>query len=123
MQAKKNIHDRRWDDGFDYVFESEILTFNSSRYSDGITPLEIITCEKPDLSEYLDFGSYDWFTYRNKAVLGVPEVGRWLGVSHQVGHLMSYWILPKLGIPVSCTTVQRITNLENQTDEYISRMK
>ena len=36
---------------------------------------------------------------------------------------MSYWILPESGIPVSCTTVQRITNLEKQKDEYKSRMK
>ena len=123
MQAKKNIPDRLWDYGIDYVCETANLTVNSSRYSDGKTPLEIITGETPDLSEYLDFGFYDWVTYRNKDGLGVPEVGRWLGVSHRVGQLMSYWILPESGIPVSCTTVQRITNLEKQTDEYKERMK
>ena len=31
---------------------------------------------------------------------------------------MSYWILSKSGIQVSCTTVQRITNLKKQTYEY-----
>ena len=36
---------------------------------------------------------------------------------------MSYWILLESGIPVSCTTVQRIANLEKQTDEYKARMK
>ena len=51
------------------------LTVNSSRYSDGRTPLEIITGETPDQSEYLDFGFYEWVTYRNNSGLGVPEVG------------------------------------------------
>ena len=50
--------------------------------------------------------------------LGKTEVGRWLRVSHRVGNLMSYWILPESGILISCTTVQHITNLERQTEEY-----
>lgn len=36
---------------------------------------------------------------------------------------MSYWILPVSGIPISCVTVQRLTTLEMQTDEYKARMK
>ena len=123
MQEKKNIPDRLQDYGIDYVCKTANLTVNSSRYSDGRTPLEIIRGETPDLSEYLDFGSYEWVTYRNNAGLGIPEVGRWLCVSHRFGQLMSYWILPKSGIPVSCTTVQKITNLEKLTDEYKARMK
>ena len=75
MQAKKNISDRLWGYGIDYVFETENLTFNISRYSDGRTPMEIITGETPDLSEYLGFGLYDWVRYQNNAWLGVPEVG------------------------------------------------
>jgi hypothetical protein len=35
---------------------------------------------------------------------------------------MSYWILPQSGIPISCTTVLRITTLERQTNEYKERM-
>ena len=94
MQAKKNIPDRLWDDGIDYVCEMANLTVNSSRYSDGRTPLEIIIGETQDLSKYLDFGFYDWVTYQNSSRLGVPEVGLWMGVSHRVVQIMSYWILP-----------------------------
>lgn len=36
---------------------------------------------------------------------------------------MSYWILPESGIPISATTVQRMTNDERCTDEMQSRMK
>lgn len=57
--------------------------------------------------------------------MGEVELGRWLGtgVSHKVGRLMSYWILPISGIPVSATTVQRLTNEERQADEMGDRMK
>ena len=37
--------------------------------------------------------------------------------------MMSHWILPESVIPVSCTTVQMITNLDKQTYEYKSIMK
>ena len=53
-----------------------------------------------------------WVTFRSNAGLGKIELGRWLGVSHRIGQLMSYWILPKSGRPVSCVTVQHVTYLE-----------
>ena len=36
---------------------------------------------------------------------------------------MSYWILPKSGEPISCVTVQRLTNLQQQTDRYRKLME
>lgn len=50
-------------------------------------------------------------------------LGRVLGVSHNVGSLMSYWILPSTGIPISRTTVQRVTNLESSTDSCKRRFE
>ena len=82
----------------------------------------MITGKTPDISEYLHFGFYDWVVFRQNAGVGKSEIGRWLGVSHKVGQLMSYWILPISGIPISCVTVQRLTNLEQQTDEWKGRM-
>ena len=61
-------------------------------------------------------------TFRNNAGLGCSEIGRWLGVLHRVGQLMSYWILPASGFPISCTTVQRVTELEKKTDEFKDKM-
>ena len=43
-------------------------------------------------------------------------------MSHRTGQLMSYWILPPSGIVISCTTVQRLTHSEMQTDEWKERM-
>ena len=122
LQAKSNIPDRLWDFGIKYVCETGNVTANSSKYSGARTPIEIITGDTPDISEYMDFGLYDWVVYRSNAGMGLPEIGRWLGVSHRVGKLMSYWIFPSSGIPISATSVQRITNLERQTMEYKKKM-
>lgn len=51
------------------------------------------------------------------------QLGRWLGVLHRVGQLMSYLILPESGIPISVTTVQRLTNAERAADEFKSWMR
>jgi hypothetical protein len=32
---------------------------------------------------------------------------------------MSYWVLTIQGIVISCTTVQRVTNLEKETDDKV----
>jgi hypothetical protein len=54
--------------------------------------------------------------------LGEDEFGQWLGVSHRVGRLMLYWILPASGIPISVGTVQQMTNNKQKKDKMRSRM-
>lgn len=123
LQHRKNIPTRLWDYGMTWLCEISNVTANYSRYSNGRTPLEIITGETPDISEYMDFGFYDWVIFRSNAGLGPAELGRWLGVSHRIGKMMSYWILPPSGIPISCVTVQRLTELEKDTTRWQEEMK
>jgi hypothetical protein len=87
------------------------------------TPLEEITGETHDISEYLDFSFYDWVWYKDNAGVGDNSCGQWLGVSHRIGSLMSYWILPKSGKVISRTTVQRMTSSEMETTEVKDRMR
>lgn len=122
LQTKMNVPDRLWDFGITYVCETGNIIPTSSKYAKGRTPIECITGETPDISEYTDFGFYDWVMFRNNAGLGVAEIGRWIGVSHRVGQLMSYWVLPSSGIPISCTTVQRVTESEKSTEEFKEKM-
>ena len=112
------VPDSLWDYVITYVCETGNLTVNSSRYSNRRTPLEIITGETSDVSDYLDFGFYDWINYRTNTALGQPDIRSWLEVSHRVENLMSYWILLESGIVISCTTVQRVTNFKKQTEDY-----
>ena len=123
IQAKRNVPNRLWNYGITWVCETGNVTSISSRYAKARTPIEIITGETPDITEYLDFTFYDWVTFKNNAGVGHPELGRWLGVSHRVGPLLSYWILPKSGIPISCNTVQKLTNLEQATAEIKTKME
>ena len=60
----------------------------------GRTPLEALTVETPDISQYLDFGFYDRVWFKEDAGLGETKLARFLGVSHQVRSLMSYWVFP-----------------------------
>ena len=117
----KRVPRRLWDYGFKWVCESMQRTASSSGSLAGQTPLEEFTGETPDISEYLDFGFYDWVWLKENAGLGETELGRWLGVSHRVGSLMSYWVLKSNGNVLSRTTVSRVTNLEMQVDDVKKR--
>ena len=61
--------------------------------------------------------------YKSNTGVNPPELGRRIGVSHCTCPFLSYWILPALGIPISCSTVQYLTNLEKQTGEVKEKMK
>ena len=121
IMVKKKVPKRLWDYGLRWVCEIQNRTSNSARGLDGRCPLERMTGESVDISEYLDFGFYDWIWFKENAGLGETKIGRWLGVSHKVGTLMSFWVLTQGGKVLSRTTVQRVTNLESQTKENSAR--
>lgn len=89
----------------------------------GRAPLEHLTGETVDISEYLDFWFWDRVWYKEDAGIRETRLARFLGISHQVGSLMSYWVLPESGIPESRTTVQRITMPESFTEANIKSFK
>ena len=105
-----------------WISETGNLSVSSSKYAKCRTSLEIITGETPVICDYTDFGFYDWVTYRNNTGLGEPAIGRWIGVSHKIGQLMSYWILPISGVPISCITIQWLAPSEMLTEANIKRM-
>jgi hypothetical protein len=65
---------------------------------------------------------YDLVWFKEDAGIGEIKIGRFLDVSHNIGSLMSYHILPESGVPVSRTTVQRMTELEKSTDANKARI-
>ena len=123
QMVRKRVPRRLWDYGIVWVCEVMSMTANSSFALQGCTPLEQLTGETPDISEYLDFSFYDYIWYRDNAGVGDNKFGRWLGVSHRVGNLMSFWVLTEAGHVISRTTVQRVTNLELTTNEVKQRAK
>ena len=122
IMLKNKVLEILWDYGLVWIIETGNLSVPSSRYASGRNPLEYITGETPNISEYLDFNFYYWVTYRANVGLGELSIGQWLGVKHKVGQDMSYWILPVSGIGILCTTAQRLTRSEKATDELEARM-
>ena len=114
---------RLWDHGIRWTTQVMQRTSTQAGGLRGACPLEAVTGETPDISEYLDFGFYDHVSYKENAGLGATAIGRWLGVSHRVGGLMSYWVLTQNATVISRTTVQRITNLEKETEEMKAGIK
>jgi hypothetical protein len=84
VMVKEKVPQRLWDYGFRWVCEVQNRTANTARGLDGRCPLEKITGESVDITEYLDFGFYDWVWFKENAGLGETKLGRWLGVSHHV---------------------------------------
>ena len=54
---------RLWDYPIVWICEIYILSVSSSRYAGGCTPIEIVMGDTLDISEYLNFGLYDWIIY------------------------------------------------------------
>ena len=110
-----------WSYGLPHFAKLMQLTASNAANLNGRTPLEFVTGETPDISQYLDFGWYDWVWYKENAGLDVPKIGRFLGIADSASNIMTYHILPPSGIPVTAGTVQRITQLELQTDAVKER--
>jgi hypothetical protein len=70
-------------------------------------PSEAIEGNIPDISEYAQFDWYEYVWYLDPVVKFPDEakkLGRWIGVAHDVGSPMTFWILP-----VSCKVIARLT--------------
>ena len=116
IMIRKRIPKQLWDYGLKWVSETSSLTHTTAGVLGGTIPLQEVTGETPDISEYLDFGLYDEVWYKDNAGASPFEPGRWLGVSHRTGRLMTYYVLTQRATVISRSTVQRVTNLELSTN-------
>jgi len=112
-----------WNYAIPYICRVMSHTASNAANLGGRTPVEALTGDTPDISELLDFAFYDRVWHKENAGLAEPKLGRFLGISHQIGNLMSFWILPESGIPISCTTVSRVTPVEAQMDMNKDRFR
>ena len=122
VMLKQRVPNRLWDYGIRWVCEIMQCTASNSGHLQGRTLLEQLTGDTPNISEYLDFSLYDWCWYNNNTSLGGTKLGRWLGVSHHVGSLMSHWVLTLKGHVIFRMTVSRVTNLEKQQIDVKHRL-
>ena len=122
VMTKKYVPKMLWDYGLRWVVEIMQRTASDAGMLHGRSGLEKATRETPEISKYIDFGFYDPCWYKENAGMGKTKMGRWLGVSHKTGSLMSFWVLMPSCHVVSRTSVQRITNFELQEETNKRRM-
>ena len=112
-----------WNFGLPHFAKLMQLTASNAAGLNGKTPLGALTGETPDISQYLDFGWYDWVWHKQNAGLDVPKLGRFLGVANLSSNMLTFHILPKSGIPIQAGTVQCVTEPEKQTNAVQERMR
>jgi len=83
-----------------------------------------VTGRTPDILEYLDYAWYETVWYYDQEA-GFPEprrnLAKWLGVAHQVGQALCYYLLPASGRPLVCSTVQPLSPDKRKSEDIISR--
>ena len=123
VMFKKRVPEMFWDYGMRWVCAIMNRTHVRSHRVDGGIPLQQVTGETVDISEYLDYGFYDHVRYRDNAGLGVEKIGRWLGHSEHVGGMLCSYVLQAKGSVVSRSSVQRITAVEKLDPSMQSNIK
>ena len=103
----------------DYGFVHQLGVLSRlARGKNGRTGIKKVTGNTPDISEWLDFDFYDriWWLYTKKPARTDNNVtlGRWLGISHNIGRDMCYWVLTVSGNFITKRTVKHVTR-----DEYL----
>jgi Reverse transcriptase (RNA-dependent DNA polymerase) len=98
---------RLWDYCGEWVAAIRRLTAHDIPTLQGRVPSEIIESNTPDISEYAQFEWYEYVWYLDPAVQfpeDAKKLGRWIGVAHDVGSPMTFWVLP-----MSCKVIARST--------------
>jgi len=122
LYQRRSIPRRLWDYAVVHIARLMSLTV---RAGGDWTPMEEITGETPDISEYIDFDFYDWVWYIDNPndKEEPPKLGRWLGVAENYGASMCFFVLAQNGKVLARSTVQNVTTNEEAQLEIVARMQ
>jgi hypothetical protein len=110
MQRNK-APERLWDFGLQYT--ADIRARTARHTIDNRTPIETTDGYTPDISEFLDYAFYDW-CWAYDEIAKNAELCRWLGVAHNVGAPMVYYVLRPNGRILARSSVTPFTK-----DDYL----
>jgi hypothetical protein len=111
---------RLWDFCGEWVAAIRRLTAHDIPALQGRVPSEAIEGNTPDISEYAQFDWYQQVWYIDPAVQFPDDsrkLGRWIGVAHDVGSPMTFWILPQSCKVLARSTVTPLTEDELKNPE------
>jgi len=118
--SKTRSPKRLWDYCTMYHCELRNITAHPIFKLQGQTPCEWLAGRTPDISEYIDISWYETIWYLDHDT-DFPndkrKLGKWLGIAHNVGQALCYYILPASGHPIICLTIQSLSPDELQTPE------
>jgi hypothetical protein len=123
VMFKKNVPKLFCDYGLRWVCEVMSRTHTRTQRINGGIPLQNVTGETVDISNYLDFGFYDYVVYRDNAALSESKMGRWLGVAKNVATMLTFYVLTKTGQVVSRSSVERVKEIDKRTDEMQRKLE
>ena len=111
---------RLWDFCGEWVAAIRRLTAHDIPALQGRVPSEVIEGNTPDISEYAQFDWYQHVWYIDPAVQFPDDsrkLGRWIGVAHDVGSPMTFWVLPQTCKVLARSTVTPLTEDELKNPE------
>jgi hypothetical protein len=94
---RQRVPRRLWDYGLKWCAQVMSQTSNSVFSLNGRVPIERVTGETVDISEYVDMSFYDWVHFIESDQLEAPQIGRWLGIATNHGGSMTYYVLKANG--------------------------
>ena len=102
---------RLWDYCGEWVAAIRWLTAHDLPGLGDRVPTEMVDGHTPDISVYVQFDWYQYIWYYDPSVQfpdDAKQLGRWLGVAHDVGNPMCFWVLPPSCKVVARSTVQAL---------------
>jgi hypothetical protein len=123
VKFRKNVTKLFWDYGLRWLCEIMSRTHTRTQRINGGIPLQNVTGETVDISNYLDFGLYDHVMYRDNPGLSESKIGRWLGVAKNVGTMLTFYVATQTGQVVSRSSVERVKEIEKRTDEMKRKLE
>ena len=125
-QTKAGSPKRLWDHSLEFESLIRSHTVNSCFELQGQVPETYIKGETADISEFAEYGWYQWVMFRD-TVASYPEdkvvLGRYLGPSKDVGPAMTAKILSKSGNVRHRTTFRAISDDEASCPVHIQARK
>jgi len=113
-RARRRIPRCVWD--FHIIWETQI--YSRTVHNNHTIPLEALTGDTVDISEWTEFEFYDLMMYwDDREKEASQSIGRWLGPSHHIGSALCHYILTEKATILSRTSVQHITKEEFETYE------
>ena len=121
LMEEANAPVRLWCFAFEHAGDILTLMATGAYQLGGRTPYEIVMGYTPDISEYVSFQWYQWAYYWDE-IAKEKKLCRWLGVSHNVGQSMCYWILTHGAQYITRSTVIPIPDEDLADETLMKRM-